>query len=396
MTMRSKGNSVDLSIGLRQWFLVGAVTLSLVGFSGSPNQAGTKVITGTVSCANLRVGVINWDCSVPASTFFGGFATRALGPAKYRSRTPYYAQVLGADRIDFPSRSLTEYEQEMRYALDAGVDYFAYCWYDPGSEKLPCANAVVAAANRHIGELTRARQLHLQSPLRDQLGLCAVLVTCHPYSDACLRELAETMQLSCYEKIGGRPLVACFMGTWRETVARLKGFCRERGTPEPFVVLMKDSGRPKPEEAEGVDAFSAYSSNAPCATVEELFDSVIDRNTTRARVGRPVIPFFTTGWNPWPRIDNPVPWTGYAKRPYPPALTGDELMAGARRLRQWMNENPGSCVPGQMLVFAWNEFEEGGWICPTKGADGDVDLTRCRDFRRAVDFLKGRSDERGM
>ncbi|MGN0888110.1 MAG: hypothetical protein ACI4UY_04425 [Kiritimatiellia bacterium] len=61
-----------------------------------------------------------------------------------------------------------------------------------------------------------------------------------------------------------------------------------------------------------------------------------------------------------------------------------------------MDGNPRSCVPGQMLVFARNEFEEGGWICPTKGADGEVDLSRCRNFRRAVDFLKGRPDERGM
>ena len=30
-----------------------------------------------------------------------------------------------------------------------------------------------------------------------------------------------------------------------------------------------------------------------------------------------------------------------------------------------MDGNPRSCVPGQMLVFARNEFEEGGWIeCP--------------------------------
>lgn len=345
--------------------------------------------TGTVVRANLRVGAINWDCSVPATTYFGGFATRSLGPEKYRSRTPYYAQVLGSDKIDFPVRSLAEYEREMRYAIDAGVDYFAYCWYDRESERLPCANAVVASANRHIGELTQARQLHLKSPLRDKLGLCAVLVTCHPYSDAALRELAGTMVLSCYEKVGGRPLVACFMGDWRQTVGRLKGFCRAQGTPEPFVVLLNDPGRPRPEEAEGVDAISAYSSNAPCSTAEELFDSVIDRNATRAQVGRPVIPFFTTGWNPWPRIDNPVPWTSYARRTYPPSPTGDELMAGARRLRRWMDENPRACVPGQLLVFAWNEFEEGGWICPTKDSAGNVDFTRCRDFRRAVDFLKG-------
>lgn len=77
-----------------------------------------------------RVGVINWDCSVPSSTFFGKATTHMLGPKKWRDRTPYYAHVLGDDKIEHHYRSLEEYEVEMQYAIDAGIDYFAYCWYD--------------------------------------------------------------------------------------------------------------------------------------------------------------------------------------------------------------------------------------------------------------------------
>ena len=39
-----------------------------------------------------RVGVINWDCSMPSeTTFFGHYAAQSLGPHQFRDRTPYYA-----------------------------------------------------------------------------------------------------------------------------------------------------------------------------------------------------------------------------------------------------------------------------------------------------------------
>ena len=112
-----------------------------------------------------RVGAVNWDCSVPSSTFFGKASTRALGPAKYRGRTPYYAEVTGPDSIDCRERTLEEYEREMRYAIEAGIDYFAYCWYDrtppPGS--IDGMSETSKAADGHLQELTRARQLHARS-----------------------------------------------------------------------------------------------------------------------------------------------------------------------------------------------------------------------------------------
>ena len=95
-----------------------------------------------VAAPVARVGAVNWDCSVPSSTFFGKASTRALSPAKYRDRTPYYAEVVGSDSIDYRERTLEEYEQEMRYAIEAGIDYFAYCWYDrtPPTDSLPGAS----------------------------------------------------------------------------------------------------------------------------------------------------------------------------------------------------------------------------------------------------------------
>jgi predicted metal-binding transcription factor (methanogenesis marker protein 9) len=36
----------------------------------------------------LRVGAVNWDCSLSSDTYFGSFQTRTLSPEKYRRWTP--------------------------------------------------------------------------------------------------------------------------------------------------------------------------------------------------------------------------------------------------------------------------------------------------------------------
>lgn len=331
-----------------------------------------------------RIGAVNWDCSVPSYTFFGKATTWTLGPAKWRDRTPYYADILGEDKIEHHYRTLEEYEVEMRYAIEAGIDYFAYCWYDltpPPGDKSPCAG--------HLQEITRARRLHVQSALRDTLSLCAILVTWHPYSDDCLRLLAEEMKSPWYEKVDGRPLVFMFSSS-REVAPRLRAFCRETGTSDPFVVVMSNKWPNKCagdlEHADALSAYGGFTEDAP--TGGEFAAMEVMQNSVRATFGMPVIPHFSTGWDPTPRIERPNPWAHYPEWDYAPKLSREDMLDEATMLRRWIERHPGECPTGHVMVFAWNEFEEGGWICPNVGPDGRPDVSRVRVFREVADALK--------
>ena len=57
-------------------------------------------------------------------------------------------------------------------------------------------------------------------------------------------------------------------------------------------------------------------------------------------------------------------------------------------LRGWIERHKEECPTGHALVFAWNEFEEGGWICPNVGPDGRPDVSRVRVFREVAEALK--------
>ena len=71
------------------------------------------------------MSAVHWDCSQPPSTWWGYYQTRTLSPKKYRTATPYYADVLGEDKIDYHWRTQEEFDVEMQYAIDAGIDYFS-------------------------------------------------------------------------------------------------------------------------------------------------------------------------------------------------------------------------------------------------------------------------------
>ena len=112
------------------------------------------------------------------------------------------------------------------------------------------------------------------------------------------------------------------------------------------------------------------------------------RNEIRKGYGVGVIPFYSVGRNPSPRIDNIVPWIQYPDVPYAPLATEEELLSGAEKLVNWMKENPDTQKSGHIMTFAWNEFEEGGHICPTYGTDGAVDLSRLSAFQKVVTYWK--------
>ena len=219
--------------------------------------------------------------------------------------------------------------------------------------------------------------------MRDRLSLCAILITAHPYSDAALKDLARTMKEPCYEKIDGRPLVYFFMGDMIEPLGRLKRFCREAGVGEPYAVFMDNFGGSPKEKFAGADALSAYASCHSATNHQEFFDWCLKDNSKRIKSGKPVIPMFAVGWNPSPRIERPVPWVKYPVRTYAPAATEAELVESARQLGAWIHANAAACPTGHVLVFAWNEFEEGGWICPNLGTSGNADLGRLNAFLRA-------------
>ena len=334
-----------------------------------------------------RVGVVNWDCGLPSSTFFGGYACKSLGPKHFRDRTPYYAMETAPDTIEMPDRTQKDFDAELRHAIQAGIDYFAYCWYDRTPPDGHVVEGDATTADGHLQELTKARLLHLASDLKGQIGLCAILITSHPYSDTELMDLLKTMEEPYYEKVDGRPMVYLFPGAWEPLLERLRKLCQDSGRAEPYAVLLERWETPV-EQLAKVDALSDYSGMLTGETWEELLEDIKRGNDFRIAQGKPIVPHFSTGWDPSPRIEHPVPWCKYPTLNYAKPATPEQLLDGAKRFKEWLQEHAEVCPTGELLVFAWNEFEEGGCLCPTWQPNGTPDTSRCDVFAKMVQLWK--------
>ena len=338
----------------------------------------------------MRIGVINWDCALPEDTYFGHYAIRSLSDPAYRDRIPYYAEIVNDHRIAFRRKTQAEFDRELSFAIDAGIDYFAYTWYT--DERIP-ADRITGhdpgnCVDDKVWELGWARRLHMNSPLRDRIGLCAVLICMHVYLESDFEKLAEAMKQPYYEKIDGRPVVCLFGGYRMDYIERLRRFPADFGCADPYIVFF-NNGPCAAEDYHAADAVSAYACG--CRGTAEYADLIarnIADNEARKQYGVPILPHFTVGWNPMPRVDNPVPWTSYPRTDYPRPADAADTQAGSEALAGWIRENRDAVVPGHILTFAWNEFEEGAYICPTRSADGGISTAHLDSFAKAVRYWR--------
>ncbi len=339
-----------------------------------------------------RMGCINWDSAHP-DTFFGDYTRRAL--SSHPERMPYYAEEQNGE-YRFPVRNAVMYERELQYAVDAGIDFFAHCWYSRRAIQAPLYNPGTEDIGAHIHELSRARFWHMESPLRERIKLAAILGA-YEINEEDYLELADVLSEPYYEKTSdGRPIIFLFEAlepTACLTFARMDAILQARGISPYWVGMVNTPPADAPNAEQTavlarMDAISAYAQTTEHIQSYAAFaKATAETNAARAALQKPVLPLFSMGWNPSPRVKNPVPWITYGDIDYAPVATGEELIAAAESLRDWIRTTDIPLAPEHLLTFAWNELEEGGWICPTLRADGTVNDDRIRSFRTCRDLL---------
>lgn len=330
----------------------------------------------------IRIGAINWDASLPKHTYFGGFALRNLGTPAHCAKLPYFT-VKTDSGYDFPVRTQEDYDRELRYAIDCGLDFFAYCWYPEGRGERTVGkrNERLAFLEPYLHELNAARRLYQTSPLNRQIGMCAILFSIRAYSNEELEELCEAMRQPYYVRVDGRPLLILYLGWQEEFIRQIIAFMRVRGL-DPYLAFINGGAAQEGKDYSLCDAVTAYTSYHDAKSFDELTQKTHQDNLERLAYGRKVIPMLSMGWNPMPRVDQPSPWVEYENTDYADLPNEAEMQRAFADLHAFVDEHPAQADTGLALTFAWNEFEEGGFLCPTLGADGQPDTRLMNAFAR--------------
>jgi hypothetical protein len=264
--------------------------------------------------------------------------------------------------------SLSVMERQIDLAADHGVNFFAFCWYwhDNGES---INERAIQADPLHTG-----LELYLKAKNRHRLKFC-LLVANHAGFE--IKGTTSWMQAADYWMpylrdpqyltIGAKPLVIIFrpQGGDQAGFAYLQRAARKAGLPG---VALAGCGSGSAEmgytHRTHYNIVPGYSSGPEKRAYAELVQA--HRGAWRGSRELPYVPTVTAGWDkrPWegPRGLNQQPgW-------YFPDRTPGQFSDFLRDAMQWMDQHAEETTPERIvLIYAWNEFGEGGYIAPTKG-----------------------------
>ena len=359
------------------WPLMLAVALSACGGEVG-GLAPAEDSSRTVNAVDApTLGAIRWDGWTPGDENFWGIADQwSLHAGFYGDRLPFYARASGTDPEWYAYATGVSGEQdiidaELAYAKSAGINYFAYVWYD------------------QAWALAKARLLHARSSKRNDVKMA--YINWNTSSEAGARESCQEMAASHYMKVlGDRPLVYVFdpySTITRQNVDALRSSCQQLGTGTPYIVAMNADGVAAAAQARtlGFDAISSYFTGAvaPGEPYARLAERTVNMLNNHARQGPSVVPWVSAGWDPRPRLA----YTG--GYPYAPRYApGYNLPAESWAIRSevfnafhFVHNWPHLVPANTAIVYAWNEFTEGGWLCPVRKGDR-IDTSRLDDLRQ--------------
>jgi hypothetical protein len=173
-------------------------------------------------------------------------------------------------------------------------------------------------------------------------------------------------------------------------LAALTNAATAAGLPKPYLVAM-GWGSPQTQMALakklGCEAISQYAfigsavngtgPNVPNHPLpyERNADQEAAHYSSAAARRIEVLPSITAGWDPRPREVIPPPWQhGAAAKGcnvsgvalcHVEDPTMQELTSHTSRMVKWVRENPSSAKANAAILSAWNEHDEGHWVCPS-------------------------------
>ena len=322
------------------------------------------------------VGAIRWD----AWTEWGWWQ-QFLAPEKWHSRLPYFAKVTGQDSIEMREDNQRTIDEEILMSAEAGLDYWAFDWYHPESN----------AGRNHMGDCL---ELYRKSKYRDKLNYCLILLGGGNEQTGGnhltpLDKWPETVKflVSCfvepnYQKVlDDRPLVYLFnienLGPYfggdvefRRKLHYLRRKTQEAALGEPYYAVMTFWPATGVEYLDKyrMDAISAYVNPGGANGKEQSYSLLAGLNrwywNEVKRTGRAFIPTVNVGWDYRPLINEHNPDRKEDADWFIPP-TKQELADHMQAALHFVRDNPETCEARAIILYAWNEFAEGGWLCPT-------------------------------
>jgi hypothetical protein len=254
-------------------------------------------------------------------------------------------------------------ERQIDLAADHGIAFFAFCWYwNKDQEK------------RDQQPLHTGLQLFLKAKNHQRLRFC-LLVANHQgflFQGADEWEKAAEAWLPYFKHpqhltVDGRPLVLVFNPSNgdKEGLARIQAVVRKAGLPG-VAIAGCGGGEAKTgfTHRAHYNIVPGYAGRSEAHKYAELVQA--HQQAWRGSREQPYMPTLSVGWDK-------RPWEGergLGQQPgwHFPDRTPAQFAKALQSAVEWMDQHPDQTTTERIvLLYAWNEFGEGGYLAPTKG-----------------------------
>jgi hypothetical protein len=263
--------------------------------------------------------------------------------------------------------SLEIMERQIDLAADAGIEFFAFCWYwqDNGKAINPkaiqedpkhtCLDLFLKARNNARMKFCLLVANHQGFEIKGAENWKAAGEFWMPYlkSPRCVT-------------VGGKPLIIVYgpKGGDKEGFDAIQASARQAGLSG---VALAGCGELTPEMGFTHRTHYNYIPGYWDGSVSHPFAELVAAHEEmwKGTPEQPYMPIVISGWDkrPWERSAE----KGEAARYYPDR-TPEQFAAHVADAIAWMDKNPEQTTAERIfLIYAWNEFGEGGYIAPTKG-----------------------------
>lgn len=306
------------------------------------------------------IGAIRWD-----GWFTDNPWEKNLAGAEWAYRLPFFATHRDGAGPVVCEDSQEVMDREIAYAKAGGIAYWAFCYYHPKS--WPQADSYNYGWRRYLASAHKA-----------DLNFCLLLQGGSHLGPAgewkdTVEQFVKLFKEPTYQRVcGDRPLLYVFSceklvphfgsgGAAGDAFNLLREESRKAGAGDPYIVaqIWPHQLRGDFFDAARFDAVGAYSAQGDKGEAQS-YAQLVESNRwywdEYKRSGREVVPTVNAGWDGRPRK--------YAGAWYARA-TPAEIADALRQAFDWVDANPESVPARTVLVYAWNEFDEGGWLCPT-------------------------------
>lgn len=331
----------------------------------------------------VDVGAIRWDAWYAPSDAVNKNMVRDLSVPSFRSRLPFFSKIDEADKVMIDGGHQDIIDLEISQAIRAGLSYWAFVGYEPGSA------------------MDTALRLYLSSAKKRSLQFCLISEMSRwglpGQSSAMIDRHIDLLSHPNYFSVSnGRPLYFVgffdeprFSSRWngvngfREAIKEFKAESIRRANKLPYIVIMDWTAKRAAQlcSALGADAISCYahavqnsSKSFKYSDLSNVAESYWD---VEAATGLPIVPTAMAGWNDSPRPTRPPD----AQPLFFDSPSTGQLGEHISKCVNWIRSNPRACPTRSALVYAWNENTEGGWLIPTLG-EGDRRISELEEVSR--------------